>query len=208
MFLARLQLNSGRIAVSWAAHPYRVHQRLQMAYEGDPRLLFRIEDMPRGTQILVQSHNEPDWTTAFAEFPVLLRPPEHKPLVLRLAAGQVFAFRLRANPTAKRTVSREKSPEKIPKRVGLYREEEQMAWLQRKAAEAGFRVLSARVGQQEMVGGHIHREGETHDLRLLGIQFDGLLQVTDPTRLRESVARGIGSGKGLGFGLLSLARAV
>ena len=33
-----------------------------------------------------------------------------------------------------------------------------------------------------------------------------LLQVTDTDRLRETIQRGIGSGKGLGFGLLSLAR--
>jgi len=30
--------------------------------------------------------------------------------------------------------------------------------------------------------------------------------VTDPDRLRETVRQGVGSGKGLGFGLLSLAR--
>jgi CRISPR system Cascade subunit CasE len=41
---------------------------------------------------------------------------------------------------------------------------------------------------------------------LLAIQFEGLLQVTDPDRLQHTVQQGIGSGKGLGFGLLSLAR--
>ena len=52
----------------------------------------------------------------------------------------------------------------------------------------------------------LHRNGATHKLRLLAVRFDGLLQVTDPDRLRETVRRGIGSGKGFGFGLLSLAR--
>ena len=42
---------------------------------------------------------------------------------------------------------------------------------------------------------------------MASVQFDGLLRVTDPDRLRETVRKGIGSGKGLGFGLLSLAPA-
>jgi len=36
------------------------------------------------------------------------------------------------------------------------------------------------------------------------VQYDGLLEVLDPARLNEAVANGIGSGKGFGFGLLSL----
>jgi CRISPR system Cascade subunit CasE len=39
------------------------------------------------------------------------------------------------------------------------------------------------------------------------VRFDGLLVVTDPERLRHALRAGIGSAKGFGFGLLSLARA-
>ncbi len=38
------------------------------------------------------------------------------------------------------------------------------------------------------------------------VQFDGLLEVTDPARFGESLLGGIGSGKGFGCGMLSLAR--
>jgi CRISPR system Cascade subunit CasE len=38
------------------------------------------------------------------------------------------------------------------------------------------------------------------------VTFDGLLRVTDPEALLAALAGGIGSGKGFGFGLLSLAR--
>jgi CRISPR system Cascade subunit CasE len=48
-------------------------------------------------------------------------------------------------------------------------------------------------------------KGITHKLTLLAVQFDGLLQVTDPDHLRESVEGGIGSAKAFGLGLLSLA---
>ena len=86
--------------------------------------------------------------------------------------------------------------------MGLYREEEQIAWLQRKGEGGGFRVRAVRTGAQDTVGGW---DKERHKLTLLAVQFDGLLQVIDPARLRRTVRQGIGSGKGLGFGLLSLA---
>jgi len=37
------------------------------------------------------------------------------------------------------------------------------------------------------------------------VRFDGTLEVTEPEIFLETVRQGIGSGKGLGFGLLSLA---
>jgi CRISPR system Cascade subunit CasE len=82
-----------------------------------------------------------------------------------------------------------------------------VAWLQRKTDDGGFSLLSVNVAAEGQAGGLIHRDDETHRLNLLAVRFDGVLQVTDPARLVETVRRGIGSGKGLGFGLLSLAPA-
>ena len=70
----------------------------------------------------------------------------------------------------------------------------------------GFRLLAVRTGGQEDVGGKIKRDEETHTLKLAAVQFDGLLEVAEPDRLRAAVRQGIGSGKGFGFGLLSLAK--
>jgi CRISPR system Cascade subunit CasE len=222
MYLSRLILNPrSRRVQQEVAHPYEMHRSVMRAFpnelaEESERVLFRLEPHPRtgALVLLVQSSILPDWSwiTDAGARGYLLPADEPNPAVksfdLTLVPGQTLAFRLRANPTVKRSVNRENNPypENKSKRVGLYREEEQLAWLARKAAESGFRVLSARTSQKDVVGGSIHRGEATHNLRLLGVQFDGLLQVTDPGRLCESVARGIGSGKGLGFGLLSLAR--
>ena len=43
--------------------------------------------------------------------------------------------------------------------------------------------------------------------RLRSVLFEGLLQVTDPDAFRQTLIRGIGSGKSFGFGLLSIAPA-
>jgi CRISPR system Cascade subunit CasE len=39
-----------------------------------------------------------------------------------------------------------------------------------------------------------------------GVDFDGVLRVTDPALFTQSLAAGIGAGKAWGFGLLSVAR--
>lgn len=215
MYLSRLILNPrNRRVQKEVADPYQMHRSLMKAFPDDlapneERVLFRLETQPRtgALTLLVQSLTLPDWSW-LAEpnargylLPVDEPNPAVKSFDLNLASGQVLAFRLRANPTVKR-----KFESGDHKRVGLYREEEQIEWLKRKAEQSGFRVLSARIGNQNTVNGHIRRGEERHKLKLLAVQFDGLLEVTDPDRLRETVRRGIGSGKGFGFGLLSLAR--
>lgn len=215
MYLSRLILNPRHRRVQKeVAAPYQMHRSLMKAFPdnlkpGDERVLFRLETHPRTGMLtlLVQSLALPDWSW-LAEpdargylLPVDEPNPAAKPFDLNLAPGQMLAFRLRANPTARRRL-----PDGKRKRVGLCREEEQIEWLKRKGEQGGFHVLSVRTSNQDTVNGYIRRDEERHKLKLLAVQFDGLLQVTDPDQLRESVRQGIGSGKGLGFGLLSLAR--
>jgi CRISPR system Cascade subunit CasE len=196
MFLARLQLNRNRTAVNWTANPYRVHQRLKMAYEGDPRLLFRIEETSAGIHILVQSHARPDWTAAFANFPVLRCPPEYKPFGPQLATGRRYRFRLRVNPTVKRN----------GKRWGLVREEDQQAWLSRKLAAAGAELLGYRVAARERQNSRKNPAKDSGIQTHFAVLFEGVLKVTDPVQLKAALEQGIGPAKGYGFGLLSLAR--
>lgn len=220
MYLSRLILNPrNRRVQKEAASTYQLHRNIMKAFpdglkEGQERVLFRLEEHPRtgALTLLVQSLHSPDWSWLEALnasdylLPECLLPPgvhdnpSTKPFDLALSPGQALAFRLRANPTVKR-----KFPNGDHKRVGLYGEEEQIQWLQRKAEPGGFALLSVRTSRQDIARGQLKRDDETHKLHLLSVQFDGLLRVRDPDRLRESVRSGIGSGKGLGFGLLSLA---
>jgi CRISPR system Cascade subunit CasE len=87
------------------------------------------------------------------------------------------------------------------KRRGLIDMDDILAWLARKAQVCGFEILSVgfeRVYWYESRGGK-------HDKALGGVQFDGILVVSDPDKLREAVRQGIGTQKAYGFGLLSLA---
>lgn len=214
MYLSRLVLNPrSRRVQREVADPYQMHRSLMRGFPDNlnhatERVLYRLEAGQHAGHLvlLVQSLEPPDWSWLAepnADGYLLSTDgpnPWVKPFEVQVVAGQVLAFRLRANPTIK--VKREGRP----KRLGLYREEDQRKWLGRKAEQGGFGVLAVRVGGEDVVGGRLYRDDATHNLRLVGVQFDGLLQVVDPNRLLESVRGGIGSGKAMGFGLLSLAQ--
>lgn len=223
MFLSRLILNPRSAQVrSELARPYEMHRTLSRAFPPDTfnttrdkddaaGVLFRVDEQPRTNSIavLVQSQVAPDWACFNDKrdargHTYLLQPPESKSFALKLAAGQTLAFRLRANPT-KRLGNHARDVN--GKRVGIYDEAEQLAWLQRKADAGGFRIVRAMVSRDEYIENEkaIQRGEQRHDLKMLSAQFDGVLQIVNANDFVKTVARGIGSGKGFGFGLLSLA---
>jgi len=204
MYLSRLTLNHSRMAILWVSNPYRVHQRLLIAGGGDQRLLFRTEEGPDSqTQILVQTHFLPDWERAFADFPVLLKRVECKEFELKLQPGRFYRFRLLANPTVKKTVERNGEQKKT--RLGLVSEDSQTAWLKRKFESAGGEIIACRIIPRGLQHSHKNPAKQENQQTHLAVLFEGVILTREPARLRQSLEAGIGSAKGFGFGLLSLA---
>jgi CRISPR system Cascade subunit CasE len=211
MHLSRLILNPrSRQVRSELSSPYQMHRTLMRAFpdasQGGPgRVLFRVDQMPRGNtpMLLVQSEKEPDWSWLRQNGDYTIpgeggEPPwQCKPFEPSVAEGQHLAFRLRANPTVKRD----------GKRLGLLKEQEQAVWLERKARAGGFRVISCHIVPEGMVKDEKHTKQGTHPLSFYAVRYEGVLEVTDPDRFRETLAAGIGPAKGYGFGLLSVAPA-
>ncbi len=212
MHLSQLILNPlSRQVQRELSNPYEMHRTIMNAFpgqdEGGPgRVLFRLESRKQagveGLTLLVQSEKTPNWGRLnFSNgylWPVPGPNPASKAYQPTFHAGQRLFFRLRANPTVKRQ----------GKRRGLYREDEQRAWLNRKAEQGSFTILALDVVSEGLARGKIRHPGQkSHPLRLLAVRFEGLLQVTDPTQFLAAIRQGIGSAKGLGFGLLSVAPA-
>jgi CRISPR system Cascade subunit CasE len=199
-------------------------------------VLFRadVDDQRNRVIVYVQSSVWPDWSFLDTRRDYLLADtdlpnPACKDIAgiyQSLQKGQVLSFRLRANPT-KRIPKDKKSDDILKgKRVGLLREEEQMAWLIRKGRErekgkpGGFEILMKDVegpdGETRQVPritvqcegnqrGRKKKQGRSHEMTHLAVRFDGLLRITDASAFRETLARGVGSAKAYGFGLLSVA---
>ena len=178
--------------------------------------------------LLVQSQMVPDWSFLLDHGPAdyLLRTdpfgeenPAVKARTLAFRPGQMLNFRLRANPTKRLGKTAQTNS---GKRVGLYTADQQTTWLQRKADQHGFLLRRVQISQDERIkreqtipvrvqpnsdAASISTEQakKRQKLELFSVQFDGILQVTDPDRFLTAIQAGIGSGKAFGFGLLSVA---
>jgi len=203
MFLSRLKMPLGDPAAQrLLADPYELHRALMAAFPPKAgRVLFRVEPLGRTeTQacVLVQSTTQPHWG------PERLPPSmvsDVKPYHPVLTVGQRLRFRLRANPTVRRKFT--DRAEGL--RVGVVGEERQRAWLEAKGKAAGFQPEGVVVIDEGQMTGR--KPTGDHRLIFQSVRYEGALSVTDAELLLAAVARGIGSGKAFGFGLLSVARA-
>jgi CRISPR system Cascade subunit CasE len=216
MYLSRLLLNPrSRQVQRDTADPYQLHRTIMKAFvekRDDAGVLHRLDIYPdSGTAVLlVQSSCPPDWT-ALAEGDYLLPPdpfsglpnPAVKQINLLLRRGQRLRFRLRANPTVKKARRDEKGERRNSNRVPLVHEAQQVEWLQKRAQAHGFCLLHLEIGHAQALRGHKGDDGRL--IKLYTVQYDGRLQITDPTQFQEALAKGIGPARAFGCGLLSLA---
>jgi CRISPR system Cascade subunit CasE len=205
MYLSRLSLDPrSRQARRDLAEPYELHRTLLRAFPGAAaggpgRVLYRPEyARDTGlTAVLVQSPGRPAWDALPEDY--LREAPACRSVEPAFAPGRSLPFRLRANPSAKRR----REGQRQGRREGLLTEDLQRAWLEAKAAAGGFRVLAALIVPEGFAHGHKGGPGG-QDLTHLAVRFDGRLTVTDPAAFRRTLEAGVGSGKGFGFGLLSV----
>lgn len=235
MFLSKLAINPrDRQARFDLARPHELHRTiLTRGFDGVAkaelgRVLHRVDTDRDGSNpiVLVQSEREPLWALP----PGYLRSPaDHKPYDLAVAAGQRLRFRLRANPTKRvhpRATARGEGPIEAKwagKRVGLLRQEDQLLWLIHKGVKGGFQIPGQWVDATEPETGApirlpnfrvevIPEETERHGKpgfagTHVAVRYEGVLVVVDLDAFRRTVAAGVGSAKGYGFGLLSVAPA-
>lgn len=229
MYLARGVLNpASRDVQRDLANAAGMHRTLMRFFPDDagpsPRkalgVLHRVDEDRRRDQLVlfIQSALCPDFLRAPAGY--FVAPADDLDLALagdggnprvrsvdgeraRIAVGDRFAFRLRANTTKKiLTKSLPDGTKQNGKRVPVRGDEERSKWLARRGALGGFRVEAARISE-------VHELGQTkeHRLAFAGALFEGILAITDVTAFHAALERGVGPGKAFGFGLLSLAPA-
>lgn len=221
MFLHRIHLDPRcRETRRDLSDPYQLHSTLCRAFStpdkkcSEGEFLWRLEPEtdPAGCpRILVQTKSMPDWAgvgvqgwLANADSAIDLKD---RLKLNSLKAGQRFRFRLQANPCVKRD----------GKRLGLLQMDGQEAWLERKGKLHGFSLpqlasfdfseapqerIDVRISQGQMLRGKQHTG---NGIRIYSVLYDGILMVTDPDNFKVALQTGIGHGKAMGLGLLSVA---
>lgn len=224
MLLHRIHLDPRcREARRDLSDPYQLHSTLCRAFstpdkkctEGE--FLWRLEpetDSAGYPRILVQSNSTPNWAgigvqgwLANADSAIDLND---RLKLNSLKAGQCLRFRLQANPCVRRE----------GKRQGLLRTDEQEGWLARKGKFHGFSLpqsasfdvsetpkdrIDVRISQEQMLRGKQHTG---NGIRIYSVLYDGILIVTEPDNFKSALQTGIGHGKAMGLGLLSVAPTV
>jgi CRISPR system Cascade subunit CasE len=221
MFLHRIHVDPRcREAQRDLADPYQLHATLCRAFSTPDKkclageFLWRHEPEsgPEGyASILVQSLKPPDWKAIGVKGWLAKADPAIDLMdrlgLISLKIGQQFRFRLRANPCVMRD----------RKRQGLLRLEDQEGWIERKGRQHGFSLqglasfyspdksqkrIDVRVSQERMLRGTKH-PGTT--IRIFSVLYDGILTVADQSSFIDAIQKGVGHGKVLGLGLLSIA---
>jgi CRISPR system Cascade subunit CasE len=184
------------------ANPYELHRTLLKAFPEhlpeSERVLYRLEAYSQNLDllVLVQSQTLPDWVY-LETGGLVLQASRVKRFAPKFHVGQVLTFRLLANPT--------KRLKQNGKRIGLDEERDQLQWLERKANYGGFDLVKAVAQQQGMISGVKFLESQEYTLRHYGVLYRGELMINDIEIFIQTIQYGIGSAKGFGFGMLSVA---
>lgn len=204
MYLSRLRLNPlDPSARRDLASAYDMHRTLARVFSPDEaskpaRFLWRLErdgNALLDTTVLVQAAQPARWDLLHTQAGYLdgLDADKQVHLDKLLYLGGHYCFRLLANPTVTRS----------GKRFGLHGEEALMAWLARQAQRAGFAVHGATCSAHGRLSVIQGRAGQR--IILDTAMFDGRLEAVHLERLKQCLLCGIGPGKALGMGMLSIA---
>lgn len=216
MYLTQLILNpANRNVLLDVTRPYEMHRTLGCAFQSDrvqAEMLYRVEANREDRQIglLVQSGAPGDWARLPEGYVLSIKGPIELDYKQILRAEQRWRFRLCASPT-KRVGNSSEDKKMIGKRIGILGEEKQLEWLKRKGDQHGFEpdlesIVVCNNDHQRSVKTD-SKTGKEYAMSWLSVRFDGILRVTDAQAFAQAVECGIGSAKGMGFGLLSLAPA-
>jgi CRISPR system Cascade subunit CasE len=222
-WLARLEVDAETARAEGVSDSYAWHQKVWQCFPNAPEaqrdFLTRVDSLERAFRLWVLATRKP------------VRPPWCPPegfalneVAASFLTHRYYAFDLRANPVKTlvqrgpngETLVRPNGKRKNGKRVPLVRPAELRAWLVHKGevrcrdkytglnVSGGFRVVEEKPLEiSPMVESHFRKKGHTgyHG----GVQFRGILEVTDRERFVETYQSGIGGAKSFGFGLLLLA---
>lgn len=215
MYLTHMPLNPDRRSTrELLASPQRLHAAVLSAFvpgmgtEG--RILWRLDSPERHRlDLYIVSPVGPSLEAMVdqAGWPSqpVWRTTDYRPFLDALEGGQEWVFRLRANPV--RSVRGPSGGR--GKRVALLDEAAQGEWLKERAPSLGFEVSMGTLGPNlrvtERRTERFGRGGSGQQVTLGTAAFEGVLRIIDPSATRAALTSGIGSAKGYGCGLMTLA---
>ena len=225
MYLSRVPLGLTRLdAIAFVSSPYKVHAAVEQAFASSAvredergRILWRSDEVPgneREVWLYVVSPDKPDFTHICDQVASVASPSwvtkEYDPVLDRVSEGQLWQFRLKANPVRKVLIDkgRRERAGVIGTLQGHVTEAQQRAWLMDRAEAHGFHIAQTEEGFERLTVSHRRRERFKRQgsvVTLTTAQYDGILEVTDAEAFRHTLGFGLGRARGFGCGLMTIA---
>lgn len=223
LYFTRFQLNPQRRGtLRLLASPQRIHAAVLSTYPPDThtnpaetRILWRLDNPSKHEfNLFITGPARPSFEAlqeqcGWSQQQTWKTAP-YAPFLDKLNAGQRWVFRLTANPTRSTAGTRgtrgTRSPHVTPA--------QQLAWLVDRQHKHGFEIAThgeepqVRISNRERAAFTKGIDQERSKVTFARAQYDGVLSVTNPDRLRTSLTHGIGRAKSYGCGLMTLARAL
>lgn len=215
-WLVRMSIDAQTAYSKKITDNYMWHKRVWDCFPSSPtserNFLTRIDRLEGFFRVWILSRQEPACPSWCEEFDF-----EIKKIAPTFLSHRHYAFDLRANPVKKLV---QRSPDtgkrKSGKRVTLVDPGELRAWLVRKGdarcrdpltgnvIPGGFKILDDKPLEiSPMVENHFRKKD--HKGYHGGVDYRGVLEITDQRMFTETYYNGVGSAKAFGFGLFLLA---
>jgi CRISPR system Cascade subunit CasE len=241
MYFTRFPINlTRRESRRFLGSPYIFHAAIAGSFppggnSEEGRVLWRVDTVDNGGMYLyIVSPTKPSLVglneqIGWPDMPNQWETKSYDTFLKEIHDGQLYAFRLVANPVLNSVNVRDKHNK--TKRIGHLTVLQQATWLvgadayadlpvsqtssstnrrQSRAARNGFKVIAnPKTDIPELVVSHskksiIQKRNAADPITLVTAQYDGIMQVVDANALRRALTFGIGHAKGFGCGLLTI----
>lgn len=210
MYMSRVILNPARRETMRAlAEPQLFHGAIEQSFSMiQERRLWRVDWFNGQCSLLLVSVRQPDLTALVSQFGFpdskpLWETRSYDPLLNGLQEGQLFQFRLRANP-----VTSSKNSKESLERGRIYAhvtQLQQKEWLQQRAEKHGFSLSPEGFDVVHTQWLRFSKRGGPM-VSIRSAAFEGRLRVENAQLFRDALINGIGRAKAYGCGMLTIAR--
>lgn len=227
-FLSRVEINPARRGTrKLLASPQAMHAAVLAAFppsshqkpDKEGRVLWRLDQGHSSTVLYVVSPELPDFTHLIeqAGWPQTTSwdSREYGPFISRLKKGQIFGYRLTANPTRSAPTTDKTGKPSRGKVYGHVTADQQLRWLLDRQSALGCELSSSSdnshnthkllIETQLIERRRVVFSRAGRRVTLDQATFQGILRVSDPQKLGHALVHGIGRAKAYGCGLLTLA---
>lgn len=197
IYLTKININVEELSKYRANTNYIWHQKLWNCFDNQPKtepkkqpFIYKTRETQNGVEILMMSKTKPEKAT-FKTFKTIEIIPENL-----IKKNKTYIFELEGAPTFRKNKND----------YAFYKKEDQIKWLERKGQQYGFKILKVEVENAKFVYGKNsqNKNGEKRKAKKFSANFKGIIQCENTETFTEAFTNGIGRGKSLGLGLISL----